>query len=95
MNFKNLEKCDILKNASKIYFSQNFKCFVLPIALTFDTKLHQNPFSSKKHIFAFFALDDRYSNLFPNADINRHAHTEYLKMIEVYSSLGIWHVFSI
>ena len=30
-------------------------------------------------------LDDRYSNLFLNAYINRHAHTEYLKMIEVYS----------
>ena len=26
---------------------------------------------------------DRYSNLFLNAYINRHAHTEYLKMIEV------------
>ena len=26
-------------------------------------------------------LNDRYSNLFLNADINRHAHTEYLKMI--------------
>ena len=26
-------------------------------------------------------LDDRYSNLFRNAYINRHAHTEYLKMI--------------
>ena len=38
-------------------------------------------------------LDDRYSNLFLNAYINRHAHTEYLKMIEVYSPLGIWHVF--
>ena len=33
-------------------------------------------------------LDDRYSNLFLNAYINRHAHTEYLKMIEVYSPLG-------
>ena len=32
-------------------------------------------------------------NLFLNAYINRHAHTEYLKMIEVYSPLGIWHVF--
>ena len=38
-------------------------------------------------------LDDRYSNLFLNAYINRLAHTEYLKMIEVYSPLGIWHVF--
>ena len=38
-------------------------------------------------------LDDRYSNLFLNACINRHAHTEYLNMIEVYSPLGIWHVF--
>ena len=38
-------------------------------------------------------LDDRYSNLFLNAYINRHVHTEYLKMIEVYSPLGIWHVF--
>ena len=27
-------------------------------------------------------LDDRYSNLFLNAYINRHAHTEYLKMLE-------------
>ena len=26
-------------------------------------------------------LDDRYSNLFLNAYINRHAHTEYLKRI--------------
>ena len=24
---------------------------------------------------------------------NRHAHTEYLKMIEVYGTFGIWHVF--
>ena len=38
-------------------------------------------------------LDDRYLNLFLNAYINRHAHTEYLKMIEVYSPLGVWHVF--
>ena len=38
-------------------------------------------------------LDDRYSNLFLNAYINRHAHTEYLKMIEVHSPLGILHVF--
>ena len=38
-------------------------------------------------------LNDRYSNLFLNAYINRHAHTEFLKMIEVYSPLGIWHVF--
>ena len=29
--------------------------------------------------------DDRYSNLFLIAYINRHAHTEYLKTIEVYS----------
>ena len=34
-------------------------------------------------------LDDRYSNLFLNAYINRHAHTECLKMIEVYSLLSI------
>ena len=26
-------------------------------------------------------LNDRYSNLFLNAYINHHAHTEYLKMI--------------
>ena len=26
-------------------------------------------------------LDDRYSNLLLNAYINRHAHTEFLKMI--------------
>ena len=32
-------------------------------------------------------------DLFLNAYINRHAHTEYLKTIEVYSPLGIWHVF--
>ena len=38
-------------------------------------------------------LDDRYSNLFLNAYINRHAHTEYLKMIEVYSPLDICNVF--
>ena len=38
--------------------------------------------------------DDRYSNLFLNAYINRHADTENLKMIEVFSPLGIWHVFA-
>ena len=38
-------------------------------------------------------LNDRYSNLFLNAYINRHAHTEYLKMIAVYSPLGIWLAF--
>ena len=38
-------------------------------------------------------LDDRYSNLFRNAYINRHAHTEYLKMIEIYSPCGILHAF--
>ena len=27
------------------------------------------------------SMDDRYSNLFPNAYINRHVHAEYLKMI--------------
>ena len=35
-------------------------------------------------------LDDRYSNLFLNAYINCHAHTEYLNMIEVNSPLGIF-----
>ena len=35
---------------------------------------------------------DRYSNLFLNAYINRHAYTEYFK---IYSPLGIWHVFNI
>ena len=38
-------------------------------------------------------LNDRYSNLFLNAYINHHAHTVYLKIIKVYSPLGIWHVF--
>ena len=36
---------------------------------------------------------DRYSNLFLNAYINRHVHAEYLKMIQFYSPLSIWHVF--
>ena len=36
---------------------------------------------------------DRYSNLFLNAYINRHLHAEYLKIIQFYSPLGIWHVF--
>ena len=36
---------------------------------------------------------DRYSNLFPNAYINRHVDAEYLKTILFYSPLGIWHVF--
>ena len=40
-------------------------------------------------------LDDLYSNLFLNAYINHHAHTEYFKMIRFYSPLGIWHVISI
>ena len=38
-------------------------------------------------------LNDRYSNLFLNAYINHHAHTENLKMIYFYSPLGIWHAF--
>ena len=38
-------------------------------------------------------LNDRYSNLFLNAYLNRHAHTEYLKNVEVSSPLGIWHAF--
>ena len=38
-------------------------------------------------------MDDQYSNLLLNAYINRHAHTEYLQIIEVYSPFGIWHVF--
>ena len=38
-------------------------------------------------------MDDRYSNLFLNANINSHEHNEYLKMIEVYSPFGIWRVF--
>ena len=63
MNFKNLEKCDILKNTEKIYCSQNFKCLVffevdktslLPTALKFDKNFTQNHFSSKKIIFLHF-----------------------------------------
>ena len=38
-------------------------------------------------------MPDRYSNLFLNAYMKRHANTECLKIIEVYSPLGIWHVF--
>ena len=37
--------------------------------------------------------DNRYSNVFLNAYINRHAHIEYLKIIEFYSPFGIWLVF--
>ena len=36
---------------------------------------------------------DRYSNLFLNAYINRHVHAKYLKMIWLYSPLGIRHFF--
>ena len=36
---------------------------------------------------------DRYSNLFPNAYMNRHVHAEYFKRIELYSPFGKWHVF--
>ena len=36
---------------------------------------------------------ERYSKLFLNAYIIRHVHAEYLKMIQFYSPLGIWHVF--
>ena len=38
---------------------------------------------------------DRYSNLFLNAYINRNVHAKYIKMVQFYSPLGIWHVFSI
>ena len=37
--------------------------------------------------------DDRYSNLFLNANVNRHARTEYLIMIETFSPCGIRHIF--
>ena len=50
------------------------------------------PFLSIRHAHGDLC---RYSNLFLNDYINRHAHTEYLKMTEVYSPLGIQHVFSI
>ena len=40
-----------------------------------------------------YSNPDRYSNLFLNAYINSHAHTEYLNMIEVYSPLGIYVMF--
>ena len=48
-----------------------------------------------KHLGIDLSTDhpDWYSNLFLNAYINCHAHTKYLKMIEVYSPFGIWHVF--
>ena len=48
-----------------------------------------------KHLGIDWSIDpdDRYSNLFLNAYINGHTHTEYLKLIEVYSPFGIWHVF--
>ena len=53
MNFKNLEKCDILEIAYKIHFSQNFKSSVLfevgqpgllPAALKCDIKIHSKSF---------------------------------------------------
>ena len=34
-----------------------------------------------KHLGIDSSIDDRYSNLFLNAYINRHAHTKYSKMI--------------
>ena len=34
-----------------------------------------------KHLGIDSSTDDRYSNLFLNAYINRHVHAEYLKMI--------------
>ena len=43
--------------------------------------------------FTLDDLNDRYSNPVLNACINRHAHTEYLKMIRFYSPLGILHIF--
>ena len=51
------------------------------------------PFTNVGKFVLSREFDDRYSNLFLNAYINLHAHAEYLKMIEVYSPLGIWHVF--
>ena len=43
-----------------------------------------------KHLCKHLGID---SSVLLNAYINRHAHTEHLKMIEVYSPFGIWHVF--
>ena len=49
-----------------------------------------------KHLGIDSSTDpDGYSNLFLNTYINGLAHNEYLKMIEVYSPFGIWHVFYI
>ena len=56
---------------------------------------YSNLFLNGKHLGIDSSTDhpDRYSNLFLNAYINRCAHTKYLNIIEVYSPLGIWHVF--
>ena len=65
MNFKNLEKCDIVKIAQKIRFSQKFKSLVfveggkpglLPTALKFDIKFHSKPFFILKAYFCIFTL---------------------------------------
>ena len=63
MNFKNLEKSDILKIAKKILFSQNFKSLVffevgkpglLPTALKYDIKFHSKPFYLKSIFLHFY-----------------------------------------
>ena len=48
-----------------------------------------------KHLGIDLSTDhsDRYLNPCLNAYINRHVHAKYLKMIKLYSPLGIWHVF--
>ena len=39
------------------------------------------PFLSIRHAHGDLCMDDRYLNLFLNAYINCHAHTEYLIMV--------------
>ena len=53
------------------------------------------PFLSIRHAHGNLCkhLEIDSSTRFLNAFLNRHVHTEYLKMIEMYSPLGIWHVF--
>ena len=63
MNFKNLEKCDILKKCVKIYPNQTFKFLVffevgktslLPPALKFDKHFTLNHLFFKKVDFCIF-----------------------------------------
>ena len=72
MQFRNKESKDETYNCIKVFYTCGHGI---------STPLINTLVNVYVDLLVFTDLNDRYSNLFLNAYINRHAHTEYLKMI--------------